>query len=312
MTQDRSALSLERAKSLEAALRSGALRPDRLPGLMATFKQLPSDFSEECKSICYTQPKTRLLDVGSGPFESYSKVETGGVMAVLWAERWKRSIYCVFDPSLAQSFIEVACGGENARVSVPTVKPYRLTEIRILDVLCKRLARALTNAFSLSLDVKFEVSAVSEKIEAELLCSPKTPVVAARLMADWAGQSGMFSLLIPQAALEPLRSVLSGSPARDAPLEEGDPVWSRGLAEEITRAFVGLSAVLEERAASVSEVSNFLTFGQLQLHCRSISEVRLDIEEKPAFWCELGKSGSDLSLRLVKELEAGERVGLEF
>jgi len=296
------------AQPIAKALTAGQNRPERLPGLLSVLGQLPKELTEEAKSVVYLQPKIRLIDVMTGTFADASAAPNGGVVGAVWAEKWRQRVYFLSDSTMSALFVEVAGGGETPPPPRPSGRPVSRTESNIIGVLYKRLARALTNAFSILVDVTFEVVAVAEKLEAEHLIRPASPVITARLSVEWLGEVGTIAVIIPLAAIDPIRATLAQAPASEAVsiAPEVQTDWSRQLSEEIARAFVGVEAVLEERPIALSEVSRFAVGQMINLECTSISTVRLDAEHRPVFWCELGKSGGSLLLRIERPYDADD------
>jgi flagellar motor switch protein FliM len=80
------------------------------------------------------------------------------------------------------------------------------------------------------------------------------------------------------------------------------------LAEEIARAFIELNGVLEERPVPLGHVRKFAVGSVIELELESMSRVRLDADENPLFWCELGKRENGLILRVDKEFDQREAV----
>lgn len=295
-------------RPIEQALTAGQNRPERLPGLLTVLGQLPKEFTEEAKSIVYLQPRIRLLDVAAATFGEAAAAAQSAAIGAVWAERWRQRIYFCADEMLAALFIEIAAGGETPLPTPPLGRVVSAAECDLIEVLYRRLARALTNAFSVLVDVTFEVMTVAEKLDAEQLCRPAAPVIITRLSVEWLGQSGTLSIIFPLAALDPIRDALENVPTAELANQPPETVtdWSRQLSEEIARAFVSLHAVLEERLISLDEVRRLAVGRTIELNCTDISKVRLDAEENPAFWCELGKSGGGLIARIERAFDPSE------
>jgi flagellar motor switch protein FliM len=192
------------------------------------------------------------------------------------------------------------------------------TDANLMRVFFRRLARSLTAAFSILVDVNFDVGPVVEKIELEPQLSAASPVIAARIGLEYEGHEGVVTIVIPQAALEPVRDLLARPPPSEAnpagapAKNREDPVWSKQLAEEIARAFIGLNGVLEERPISLGEVQRFAVGCVVELQNTSLSRVRLDADENPLFWCELGKKEGALILRVEDDFDQARESVDEF
>ena len=298
---------LEMERSLERALSSGQNRPDRLPGLQTIFGQLPRVMTEEIGNLSHLPLKVRLLDLFASTIADTCALEPSAFAGVVRAERWRSWLYFIADPAASALFVEAATGCEGIPQSgLPPRAPTR-TDANVLRVLFRRVARALSSAFSILVDVSFDVGPVVEKIELEPQLTLTSPVIAARLCLDYAGHQGAVTIVIPQAALESVRHLLAGpmptGATGAATRSREDPTWTKQLSEEIARSFIELNGVLEERPIALGEVQRFAVGTVVELELTSMSRVRLDADESPLFWCELGKRENALILRIDDEFD---------
>jgi len=304
--------------ALERALSAGQNRPERLPGLQVVFGQLPRVIIEELGSLSRLPLKCRLIDLTASNIAETCNLEPNALAGVLRAERWRSWIYFVSSPLATALFVEVATGSEGFARNGPTPRTPTRTDANLLRVLFRRLARSLTAAFSILVDVNFDVGPVVEKIELEPQLSPASPVIAARIGIEFGGREGVLTIVIPQAALESVRDLLARpppsevNPAGASGKNREDPVWSKQLADEIARAFIGLNGVLEERPISLGEVQRFAVGSIVELENTSLSRVRLDADENPLFWCELGKREGSLILRVEDDFDQSRESVDEF
>jgi flagellar motor switch protein FliM len=305
--------------SLERALSAGLTRPDRLPGLQMIFGQLPRVMVEELSNLSLLPLKVRLLELIASTIGETCSLPTNTLAGVVRAERWRSWVYFISDPTATALFVEAATGCEGFSPGDIAPKAPTKTDGNVLRVLFRRVARSLTAAFSLLVDVTFDVGSVVDKIELEPQLSTSTPVVAARLSLEYSGHAGVVTIVIPQAALEPIRDLLTGSVPGEAISAPGaasrirdDSVWSKQLAEEIARAFINLNGILEERPIPLGEVQRFAVGSVVELGSTSLSRVRLDADESPMFWCELGKREGALILRVEDDFDRHREAVDEF
>lgn len=303
--------------ALERALSAGQMRPDRLPGLLAVFSQLPGILTDELQQMSQLHPKIKLLDVRASTFGETVLVPAGGLAGIVRAERWRSWIYFIADLHASILAIESATGIEAFSAQSFRQRAYTKTDLNIARVLFRKVAKSLTGAFSLLIDVAFDVMNIVERIEADTQPSPNTPVLIGRLAIDYGGHTGMISIVIPQAALEPVRDILAaygadGHPPAGAQRFRDDTAWSKRLSEEIARSFITLSGVLEERTIELGAISRFAVGTVVPLETHSISRVRLDVDDKSLFWCELGKRDEDLILRVEADFDSDREAIDEF
>jgi flagellar motor switch protein FliM len=302
------------AKSLERALLAGHTRPDRLPGLQVIFGQLPRSMVEQIGNLSLLPLKARLIDVGGSTLGEACTLQPNALAGAVRAERWRSWLYFISDPMATLLFVEAATGCEGFSNALTTRAPTK-TDKNLVRVLFRRLARALASAFSLLVDVTFDVGAVVDKIELEPQLSPTSHVITAKMALEYAGHTGVVTIVIPQAALEQIRDLLATATPGDANGAQvppskfrDDSAWAKQLSEEISRAFISLNGVLEERPITLGEVQKFTVGSVVELSSPSLSKVRLEADNNPLFWCELGKRDGALILRVEDDFDRTDAV----
>ena len=319
MTVNTSAELLAAHKSLERALSAGQNRPDRLPGLQVIFGQLPRVMVEEFGNVSSLPVKVRLLDLSASTLGETCNLAPNTYAGVVRAERWRSWLYFISDPTLTALFVESALGCEGLPPDGLLERRLTKTDANILRVMFRRVARSLTHAFSLLVDVQLDVGHVVDKIEIEPQLSASSPVIVARLSVEYFGQSGILTIVIAQVAIEPVRDLLAAASAGDAVAGlqsssrlHDDSTWSKQLSEEIARAFIDLNGVLEERPIALGEVQRFAVGSVVELTSTSLARVRLDADEIPLFWCGLGKRDGALTLRIDDDFDQNKETVDEF
>jgi flagellar motor switch protein FliM len=117
------------------------------------------------------------------------------------------------------------------------------------------------------------------------------------------GRGGALSVVVPQAALDPLlRNSAQGSRDKAAP----DPDWSRHIENEVKRAEVTLRALLTEEELTLGDIAALDIGKILPLKVNAASRVRLECNGQALFSCELGQVSGTYTLR-VEEIIAQER-----
>lgn len=319
MISDASSELLITNKGLERALSAGQNRPDRLPGLHVIFGQLPRVMVEELGHVSSLPAKVHLLELSASTLGESCSLPPDTFAGVVRAERWRSWMYFISDPQLTALFVETALGCESLPADGLGERKLTKTDANLLKVLFRRVARALTNAFSILVDVQLDIGDVVERIEVEPQLNTSSPVIVARLSIEFGGQSGTLAIVIPQAAIDPIRDLLAASPAAEPVAGAGPPVrahdesaWSKQLSEEIARAFIDLNGVLEERPIALGDVKGFTVGTVVELASTSLARVRLDAGDVPLFWCELGKRNNALTLRVEDDFDQNKEAVDEY
>lgn len=303
----------ELIRNLELAIAAEQNRPERLPGLVAVFNRLPDVSVVNLENLSALKPEIVLCDISVGRFSDMAEAPEGTVFGILRAERWNGNVYFLADAQAALAFVEATTGFDGDTRSGIAPRGLTVLERSIVSLLYMRLARSLAEAFSAFVDVTFEVTAIGDR---DLIggMSASAPTLVAKLKITFAGKEGFIRVVIPQKLLEPVRMELEVTPAlpeEDAPVD-GDPDWARQLTDEIARAFIVTKAILDERQISLQELANLKVGSTIGLSTTTISRARIEIDDRPLFWCEVGKNHQQMALRIETEFENNDDVVEEF
>ena len=295
----------DHVKALELAISAQTSRPDSLPGLVAVFAALPKLLSNSLATLSFAKAAVEISGVEIRRFADVCALTPGAIGAVVRAEKWNGHICFLADCAVTLSFVE-ALFGFDPELNLPCVrKPLAATERALVRLLFIKLARALGDGFSTYLDVAFDLAAIADDAAFAAVCAPIAPVIVARLKVDYGGSGGFVSVIIPQKLLDPVRKDLRAGPALQtkAVEQEIDPDWALQLSEQIARAFIGLKAVVDQRPATLQEVSGFKVGSTIELSPNSMARVRLELNERPLFWCQLGRLSGQLALKVETECD---------
>jgi flagellar motor switch protein FliM len=309
MTPAANRLNHDQAKALEFALSAGRNRPDRLPGLSVIFERLTKSFAEELEKLSFLPPRVVLSDISVGRYKDQCDLSAGTLAAVVRASKWNGYICLTADRNLSMSFVEAALGYDGTMKvrTKPTRSPTN-TEISIVTLLFKRLCRSLTDAFSSYVDADFEVSSVANKDDLHLASQAEAPVITCHLTVEYGDMPGQLNVLLPQRLLDPFREILQSISLPDSVRtgEDRDDDWTKQLSEEISRAFVKITAILDSSRLPLGQVASFKIGTVLPLTGTSLTKICLEVDDRPLFWSELGRQNSVLAVKIEEEFDANE------
>lgn len=77
-----------------------------------------------------------------------------------------------------------------------------------------------------------------------------------------------------------------------------DPAWVRQISTEVRKTSVTLNAILESREISLDEISQLKVGQVLQLSATPRTRVKLEGNNQPLFWCQLGQAEGLYKLRI--------------
>src|SRR5690606_313579 len=94
-------------------------------------------------------------------------------------------------------------------------------------------------------------------------------------------RGGEMFVIIPQAALSPLRQALSRIVSRES--ASPDPAWVRQISEEVHRTNVSIRAVLESHDYTLGDIADLMVGQTLKLQATPRSRVKVESNEQPLF-----------------------------
>jgi flagellar motor switch protein FliM len=219
-----------------------------------------------------------------------------GMVAVLHAAQWNARLVAVADQGLVFSIVETMLGSDGTQPAYQADRPFTRVEKSVAGVFFRRLAASLERAFADVAETPIAVESIEDEIEYDVLGSPSNSVVAATFGVEAMGGGGQMRVAVTRAALNPLRQALARVPAKEAPA--ADARWSQQIQNEVSRAYVMLTAVLDERMGMLGEVADFRVGQIVEFNATAHGRVRLECNGERLMWCHLGKSQGKYTLRV--------------
>ncbi|HVY43140.1 MAG TPA: FliM/FliN family flagellar motor switch protein [Hyphomicrobiaceae bacterium] len=289
-------------EALKAIFSAAFDRVDRLPALQTALERAASICSDQMRDVADPPPELVLSGIESGTAaHMLAAHEDASVVGVLNVAQWSTRLLLSADRRSVFSIVEMSLGGDGAQSPYDADRNFSKIEQRIAAAFFAKMAEAFDQAFAPIAKAAFVVDGASDRIDFDVIGRRNTAVIVARFLLRVWGREGELLLVIPKAAIDPMRQVL-GRPVVEEP-RRTDPGWSSQIRDEITRTSVALSAVLDERLATLEEIAN-LTVGQiLQLNATPQTRVRVECNGEPLLWCQLGKSNGVYTLRVEEPID---------
>jgi flagellar motor switch protein FliM len=279
-------------------LDSGGLQIDKLPMLQMIFERMATMCADGVRPLTSSQAHLQLSKVEArrigGALEEY---EGKAIVAVFQAPAWDSPVLIGVDRGFIFTMIDLLFGADGSEPPVDDQRDYSALEMRLALTLLERAARALQASLApiSAVQLKFERLETRTDFTPSGQCNDRA--VAAKFQLRALDRGGEMFVIIPQAALAPMREALSRAISGES--GAGDPAWARQIRSEVRKTTVSLRAVLEERTITLGEASNFKIGQVLQLQATPASRIKLEGSEQPLFWCNLGQGdGGVYNLRI--------------
>jgi flagellar motor switch protein FliM len=287
------------------AIFSGATkRVDRLPALEAVLERVATLCADDLRNSAVPPPELTFLGVESGvvgdilgPYEGHC------VAAVLKADGWNTRLLAIADRPCVFAIIEMMLGGDGSQPAHALDRPFTRIELGMTSAFFERLAQSLEAAFAPIAKSAFAGEGISDRIDFDVFGRKTSTAVVARLSLRVWSQTGVVLIVVPDAAIEPMRHALGPIAAEET--KKADPRWSSQIQDKITRTSVALTAILDERPIPLEDIAN-LQVGQILQLGATAQRVRVECNGEPVFWCQLGKSNGAYTLRVDAPIDRDE------
>ena len=265
--------------------------------LRVVLERMAAACAESFRGACALPAQVVLQGIEAGPAgEMLASFDGAGVGGVLHAPKWDARLLVGADRAAVFTLIEMLLGGDGSQPVYASERPLSKLETKVMGTFFHRVAQALSAAFASIATTPLAVEACGDRYDFDAVGGRNSQVVVARFRLELPERGGEFVVAIPRSVFAPMREALSRATPKEA--TKADPRWSQRIQTEITRTSVALRAVLDERWVSLEEVSS-LTVGQvMQLNATPSSRVRVECNDEPLLWCQLGKSNGVYTLRV--------------
>lgn len=275
---------------------------ERLPMLRVAFERAAEACTEDLASVGASAPQVMLQRLESGTAGNLLGAHDGkSIVGVLHASGWSARVLVIADRNAVFAIVETMLGGDGSQPAYAVGRQLSRIERRVAATLFERVARALETAFAGIADTPFAVEATEECIDFDVFAGPNNSVVVAVLRLEVSGRGGELTVAVARAAINPLRQALGRIPRKEEPA--ADPQWSQQMQNEVTRAHVRLTAVLDERMGLLGEVAGFKVGQVVELNATAHGRLRLECDGEKLVWCHLGKMHGKYALRVDEPID---------
>jgi flagellar motor switch protein FliM len=261
---------------------------ERMPMLNVIFDRMAASCTDSLQPMagtpCYFSVNGITNDRVGDIVKDY---EANAVAAVLYAEQWDSRIIIMLDRDFVFTMVEAMFGSDGAEPPLDVERSFSNIEIRLVQALFERFAKALQSAFAGTSNVTFRVERVETAMASLAIGRSGNMSICANIMLQALYRGGQMFLIIPHSALNPLRQKLAHVVVSDG--RASDPRWREQMESEVHRTEVTLSAVLDEKMISLEDVVKFKVGQVLELEATPRTLARLESNNQVLFWCQIGQ-----------------------
>ncbi len=250
-------LSASGAGGIRAIVDSGVVSYERLPMLEIIFDRMIRLLSTSLRNFFQDNVEVTLDNITSVRFGDYlNSIPLPVQLAVFKAEGWENSGLITVESSLAYSALDLLLGGRRGGTAARLDgRPFTTIETQLI----RRMVQVVLSDAELSFQPLSPVRFVIDRMETNprfaTITRPANAAILIDLRLDMEGRGGLLQILLPYAAIEPIRDLLLQSSMGEK--LGRDPIWEGPLATEIWQADVAVEAVLHETQLPLKQVLSF-------------------------------------------------------
>jgi flagellar motor switch protein FliM len=203
----------------------------------------------------------------------------------------------LFDSTFIYDLVDYYFGGSSQFYAQKNRTDYTATELRVMDVVTKRLVDNLMKAWTPI--VALNITKFSDETNPQLvnLAEPEEMLLVARFKLNFGKEEGSFYFIIPYSMVEPLKQQLEIGASRSD--DEIDPNWIKLLIEELMDVELIISSAMARTEGTLQSVMDWQVGDFIPMEMSEV--VTLDIEGIPSFTATLGSANDKRALQ-IKEI----------
>lgn len=278
-------------------LDAAGIQLDRLPMLPVIFDRVANQCAEQMRAVAASPCYFSMSHIEQGRIgDLLDPYESNAVTAILEVPEWDSEVVLGFDRDFIFTIIEVMFGADGNEQPEEDGRTFSNIEMKVCSKLADTVANILTQAFSVATKATFRVERLETRMHFAVIGRRTAQAAAAKFLVQAINRGGEMFVILPYAGLQMVRRALGS--AAHAEVGTRDPDWVRQMQAGVTRADVKLRAILEEREVTLGDIAAFRLGQTIQLSATPRTPVRLEANEQPLFWCQLGQADGIYKLRV--------------
>ncbi len=296
---------LEQPPAILTLVNNQAVSYEGLPTLKVVLDQFTRLLTTSLRNLTSGNVELPLEGMASKRCGDYlDSVPLPAMIAVVRAVEWENYALLTLSSQLIYTIIEVLLGGRTAfdarRIDG---RPFTGIERALVERLVRVILHDLTLAFAQFSTIEFRFERLETNPRHAAIARPTNGAVVFKVGVNMDHGGGWFDVLLPHAALEPVRDLLL---QRFVGEKLGyDSFWATHLRRQVLVTDVELEAVLDEQSIPLGAVMSLEVGMTLRLNARPGMPVLLRRGHVPLFRGHLGRHGNKIAIEIDERLTEG-------
>ncbi len=300
-------MSTQTAERAHGAIRdllrdAASLSVDQLPLLPVILDRAGGLLMDRLRSLAPALPHVTLNALNAGKIgdilDSYDMRAIAGLFHV---PAWDNRVIVGFDRDFVFTVMEMLMGGDGSEPPVEDVRNLSNIEVQVSQFLFEQIGQILQTAFAPVSETRFRFERSETRMDFAGAGRRAHPAIVARFILQALNRGGEMFVVIPQAALSPLRQALSRAATRET--APADPAWARKIGDEVRRTEVTIRAVVHSNEYTLGDIARLRVGQVLKLQESTHSRIKVESGEQPLFWAYLGQNGGLHTLRVDEAID---------
>jgi flagellar motor switch protein FliM len=285
-------------RDIDRLLDAAGISIERLPMLRLAIDRMATLCSDSFRPMSASPAFFSPTKIATGRIGDILDSYAGNVVAAVYhATEWDSRILLGLDRDFLFTVVETVFGGDGVEPPIEADdRPFSTLELRVAQAMFEQAANALKASFATVADTPFKFERLETRMDFVTIGRPKNLAVVAKIGLKALDRGGEMFVVIPQAALNPMRQSLARDLTND--VSGRDPRWAKQFENEIRRTEVTLRATIEERQFTLGDIAALRVGQVLKLQATPKSRVKLECNDEALFWCQLGQGEGSYTVRI--------------
>lgn len=289
---------------------------ERLHVLKGVLERLVTTLAERFREYSNVPSSFFVNQIESGNSWDVLESYDDSIAGLYYSRQWDSKVVVGLDRRFVFSLIDASFGGDGTMPPFESDRPFTSLESRLARSVFSTIIKEFEDLLRPITPVSFEMEKLETKLDFQVLGQTDIPVIAVQVLFQILDNGGRMFMIIPQAALHPIRKLLERTRALDG--TSVDPDWQKKMQDGLASSDMLLMGVLEGPEMTLDQIAALEPGQILRLNADTKSLIALECEDERIFLCRLAQSKSQFALvveqpidrekELVADLISGSQV----
>ena len=278
----------------EKLLEPPKLEVERLHVLKGVLERLVTTLAERFRDYCNVPSSFFVNQLESANSWDVLESYEDSIAGIYYCRQWDSKIVVGLDRRFIFSLIDAAFGGDGTMPPFESDRPFTSLEGRLARSVFNIVVPELEDLLNPITQVNFDMEKLETKLDFQILGQTDIPVIAVQVLFQILDNGGRMFLIIPQAALHPIRKLLERTRALDG--TSVDPDWQKKMQDGVASSDMLLKGVMEGPDMTLDQIAALEPGQILRLNVDTKSLIALECQDERIFMCRLAQSKSQFAL----------------